>query len=92
MNAMKPGHAAAFALIGWYLMSPPMQGGWSHESAPLSQWEIIGSFDTAKECNMILQDDAESRATITTLATPEPLLRASAMACFATEDPRLKGK
>jgi hypothetical protein len=48
---MKPRHAAALALVDWYLMQPPMlsSGGEDH-SASLTKWAIIGSFDSAKEC------------------------------------------
>jgi hypothetical protein len=86
---MKPSHAAALALAGWYLMLPPMQGGHPNERAPLSQWTIIGSFNTAKECNKLLEADAESRTHFT--VTDEPLLRASAAECIAADDPRFKG-
>ena len=53
---MNPRHAAALALVGWYLMLPPhgSSGGvtalgvWT--DAPMSKWEIDQSFDTADEC------------------------------------------
>jgi hypothetical protein len=89
MGFMKVRHAAAFALAGWYLMLPPMRGGRPEESAPLSQWVIIESFNTAKECNMLLEADAESRTHFT--PATEPLLQASAAECIATDDPRFKG-
>jgi hypothetical protein len=40
-------HAAALALVGWYLMYPPdyMRAG------DISGWAVIGSsYDTAKKC------------------------------------------
>jgi hypothetical protein len=43
---MKPRHAAAPALVGWYLMLPP---GFK-SAAQLSKWEVQDSFDTAMEC------------------------------------------
>lgn len=58
--SMKPRHAAALALVGWYLMLPPLrvEGPASDPNtpveadtkAPLSQWTIVLGFDTAKEC------------------------------------------
>ncbi|HUN57889.1 MAG TPA: hypothetical protein VMU41_07220, partial [Candidatus Binataceae bacterium] len=72
---MRAYNTAALALAGWYLMLPPMQSGRPNASAPLSQWTTIESFNTAKECEMILQADAESRTHFT--APNEPLLRAS---------------
>lgn len=55
MMAMKSSHAAAFALVGWYLMTPPPTKvptlGWSvHPDWPLSDWHHVGSYDTAAEC------------------------------------------
>jgi len=50
---MKALHAAALALVGWYLMAPPMYLPTYDVDvdAPLSKWKIVGSFDTADECN-----------------------------------------
>ena len=36
--------AAAFALVGWYLMMPP----WGKLNAPLSEWVVYRSFDSAE--------------------------------------------
>ena len=48
---MKPRHAAALALVGWYLMMPPMTCRPSIQiNTPLSHWEISSSYDTADEC------------------------------------------
>jgi hypothetical protein len=48
-------HAAALALVGWYLMIPPLPttSGWfSNNSgpAPISQWKLWASFDSAMLC------------------------------------------
>jgi hypothetical protein len=46
-------HAAALALLGWYLMVPPahIANGTiqTYSDAPLSKWGIHSSYDTAKE-------------------------------------------
>jgi hypothetical protein len=63
---MKLHHAAALALVGWYLMLPPLRPDGPRSdppkgsdrvkadlSAPLSQWEAISTgkpFGTKKEC------------------------------------------
>lgn len=63
---MKLSHAAVSALVGWYLMMPPLiklipplnvpqcEHGpcidLIDEQAPLSKWEIFGSFDTVERC------------------------------------------
>jgi hypothetical protein len=49
--SMTPRHAAALALVGWYLMRPPgPNNGAPDFRAPLSQWTYSGSFDSAKDC------------------------------------------
>ena len=57
---MKPRHAAALALVGWYLMLPPLtenppphaaENALVDTQAPLSQWDSDGSFDSAIQCN-----------------------------------------
>src|SRR5258707_542280 len=49
-------HAAALALVGWYLMVPPHihRNGQVlvgvERSAAIREWEISNSFDTAADC------------------------------------------
>ncbi len=106
---MKRRHAAALALVGWYLMMPPVYqngkeverdidigGGHLDETAPLSKWAIVGSFDSAAECekNLLAGRDLS--------VMPEPNLKSQASqaikrrwefaACIASDDPRLKEK
>lgn len=48
---MKPCHAAALALVSWYLMLPPVASdGRIQKDAPLSQWYIFSNFETKAEC------------------------------------------
>jgi len=53
---MKLRHAAALALVGWYLMVPPVsapsgtEGARLMTEAPVSRWYNHGSFDSAKQC------------------------------------------
>ncbi len=62
---MKPRHAAALALVGWYLMTPPpeinlathLPTGRPDLSAPFRFWQDDGSFDSAKECNAELESN-----------------------------------
>jgi hypothetical protein len=60
---MKPRHAAAFALVGWYLMVPPLvalepvNGKCSQDfqtmlELQLSDWSVDDEFDTAKQCEV----------------------------------------
>ena len=105
---MKPRHAAALALVGWYLMVPPLI--WEEKEtgphpaafhidfdAPISKWDTLGSFDSAEQC----QNEGARR--VTDLLDPkkhlfptrpdDPLLkRAEAQMCIASDDVRIKGK
>jgi hypothetical protein len=61
-------HAAAFALVGWYLITPNsysdskgnwMMGIWERrqgqpEKPDLSSWEVRGSYETAAECHQAI--------------------------------------
>jgi hypothetical protein len=49
-------HVIALALVGWYLMRPPIVGGHIDTSAPLNSWRTTGSYDTAIECRKVLED------------------------------------
>ena len=58
---MNPCHAAALALVGWYLMLPPLQfvgpgNDYSlaivDSAAPLSQWLPMMTFKTLQECDI----------------------------------------
>jgi hypothetical protein len=53
---MKVQHAATLALIGWYLMIPPLVDApyKIDTEAPLATWKVYQTFDTADECNKSL--------------------------------------
>ena len=93
-------HAAALALVGWYLLLPPIDGS-AHpmivrSGAPLSQWKSFRSYDTADACERQKNGFSYEQYTgeITKEDTPErkaAILRAlEASQCVATDDPRLK--
>jgi hypothetical protein len=101
---MNSHHAAALALVGWYLILPPyVKGEGVHISAPFSEWEIVASFDTAEEC----RPQRDTYQKIKPWEEPEtknidPTTQAEAKAvweqqvakaiCIASDDPRLKEK
>ncbi len=84
-------HAAALALIGWYLMMPDLDASNNVlTNLPLSKWSVKEGYDSGVECNDgklgyynlvkdLPQSDAKKR-------------RVLAMQCIATDDPRLKEK
>ena len=60
--SMNPRHAAAVALVGWYLMVPPIvrpsgREGTTDTNAPLSKWVkvIRGTFDSDDACYVALR-------------------------------------
>lgn len=84
-------HAAALALLGWYLMVPPFRGSSNtlNQEAPLSRWKVWSAHDSAADC--------ESNRVYTYKQTKEdtgpqnrlmhqPILLAQ---CIETVDPRL---
>ena len=57
---MNPRHAAALALVGWYLMTPPITGdangrSWIDFKVPFTQWTIIDKFNNEEDCRMALR-------------------------------------
>jgi hypothetical protein len=98
-------HAAALVLVGWYLMVPPLSPSGPHyvvlRGAPLSEWIIDESFDSAAECEQARHDgilSARQSAEKAGICKPvpgstcdDPLLQEAVLAkCIATDDPRLK--
>jgi hypothetical protein len=49
-------HAIWLALIGWYLLVPPLVNApyKVDTEASLSNWKVYRTFDTAEECNKFL--------------------------------------
>jgi hypothetical protein len=46
-------HAAALALVGWYLMVPPSTRG---TNLSLSKWSIYQRYNTPDECRQVVSD------------------------------------
>lgn len=96
---MKLHHAAALALVGWYLLAPP-QGdprGTFREDAPLSEWEQWDSaYDSKAECEKALkeyQKDAQTdSAQCETFSCALTVAGRTRGRCIAADDPRLKEK
>jgi hypothetical protein len=92
---MKPRHAAALALAGWYLMLLPTGRGYVAQFNDVPWSAAVRSFDTAKEC-----EEARAKAVIAPsavngqspmigpTATPTPVNHA--FYCIEADDPRLK--
>jgi hypothetical protein len=92
---MKPYHAAALALVGWYLMVPPQSCKRANVDASFSVWKIYDSYDTAAQCRAA-RNDLQKLWGVDVLTLSEVLKRSSAdqaikfAQCIASDDPRLK--
>ena len=49
---MKIRHAAALALVGWYLMVPPNK----NDDTPLTEWIVRRSYDSTEACQQGASD------------------------------------
>src|SRR5262249_24600360 len=88
-------HAAALALVGWYLMVPTPYGSADlhyEPNLPLSKWTAFESFETADACGKARYDMQRK----TEKDRPDQLTVKGRMAflageaqCIATDDPRL---
>jgi hypothetical protein len=85
---MRPRHAAALSLVGWYLMVPPMAlDGRPDTAAALPKWTLLHSYDTASDCEKAYRKWMTDRKR----SSVKELL-AQLAGCYATDDPRLKPK
>jgi hypothetical protein len=94
-------HAAALALVGWYLMVPPRDARRDRvvpdSGAPLSNWFWAGSFDSVDACQ---RNQEKEIAKVQKLELAQFAARRSRSVkmdfwearCIASDDPRLKGK
>jgi hypothetical protein len=90
-------YAAALAVVGWYLMMPPVYlPEWRVDPhAPLPQWTIEGSFDTLQACERReLVKKTPSAALWEYDSRKLMVLKVQDIfqLCIATNDPRLKKK
>jgi len=100
---MNPRHAAALALVGWYLMVPPDRPKLTDpvewvSRAPFRDWQIVQRFDATSACERrrheIISDakhaikaDAKARRTAAVLSDYAISNNAT---CISRDDPRLK--
>ena len=95
MAAMKPRHAAALALVGWYLMVPPFSAKDVLYNTPLSRWQPVEKYSTLAECEEGKQTAVrEFAAFLDADMVPKSFKMKALQAgkCIASDDPRLKGK
>ena len=79
-------HAAALALVGWYLMVPPIsRQGEFLDNAPLSKWTLLDSMDSASDCNA-----EASRSDMRSKSEIRRNVKIDHSKCMASDDPSLK--
>jgi hypothetical protein len=92
---MKPRHASALALVGWYLMVPPFSAKEVFPDKPLSDWQPADIYSTRTECEEGKRDTVQEMTAFLADAykmAPTPKVKAlQAGKCIETDDPRLKG-
>jgi len=100
---MNPRHAAALALVGWYLMMPPLGGGKVDATAPLRRWRQFNAFDSAHACeqykqspDFMLELELDQQGVEPELSAQTALelrvAESSNSLCVSTDDGRLKEK
>jgi hypothetical protein len=91
-------HAAALALVGWYLLVPPISktndGYKADFNAPLGKWIVTGVYDQAYSCDQLqgrLVLDQEKKIEKLPLLSYKWALaqKLATSQCIATDDPRL---
>jgi hypothetical protein len=103
---MKPSHAAALALVGWYLMMPPcrtvstwhngeMAGGscFVESRAPLREWQRVPDtqeFEYKTDCERAISNECHPQAEEDGKSYLEGDLCGAY--CIAADDSRLKAK
>jgi hypothetical protein len=92
---MNPRHAAALAIVGWYLMVPPHP--FVAPPPPLSRWSVYHVYDSADKCRYVRANIASGVLE----DAPQDFLERfgnsfmhvfARARCVATDDPRLKEK
>jgi hypothetical protein len=97
---MKPRHATALVLVGWYLMVPPAV---LHNrlpvdlAAPLSEWRLFSTHSSAAECEKGLVTfykaaQAELVANPANEGDRIQFYQLENSQCIASDDPRLQEK
>jgi hypothetical protein len=93
---MNLSHAAALALVGWYLMVPPFSAKNVFYDRPLSDWQPVEDYRTKTECEEGKRDVVQQMTALFAEVwkmPPTPKMKSlQAGKCIASDDPRLKEK
>jgi len=91
---MKLRHAAALALVGWLMMTPPTaRDGKILYNAPLADWEHERGGDTEAQCRANIENLLRGiKKAYPDSLKEEKWQAVRAAKCISTDDPRLKKK
>ena len=103
---MKPRHAAALVLVGWYLIGSPIRTPkddkpYLAEHAEYGSWKVLHRFETQDECETVRNRAAKYARRGELVVFPDnfpvrdtalSLAQEADIECIASDDPRLKGK
>jgi hypothetical protein len=81
--------AAALALVSWYLLVPPREGGAILNNAPIVDWVRLDSFNSATECH---DNGYRTQELYETDADKERAAQMRLWVCISSDDPRWKPK
>jgi hypothetical protein len=95
-ETMELRHAAALALVGWYLMLPP---AYVHhgmlafrQNAPFTKWMRGRGFDGEAACKDLIASVSKMRGPFENGQQAYVVAQTAAGRCVASDDPRLKEK
>ncbi len=81
--------AAALTLVGWCLIMPPLSPDHQavEKTAPLSQWDTIGNYDTAAAC----RNELDKLTALIAGNVEYSVIQRRVLAgkCVAADDPRI---
>ena len=88
------GSSPSRVLLGWYLLAPPYGEDLKpNYRAPLGQWSLWVSSDTAKQCERKREESLKRTPGDSNAPGVEVFFaRASAAVCIASDDPRLRDR
>jgi hypothetical protein len=93
---MKLRHAAALALVGWYLMLPPdyVRDGTLtfRRNAPLAEWQRGWGFRSEAACKEAITSASKHSGSYETFHQALVAEKMSNGRCIASDDPKLKPK
>ncbi len=91
---MNLGHASVLALVGWYLMVPPLIGSFGiADQKPISAWQRFGPYNSESDCEdnkSKWEGSLEGPHSAEDTRQEQGLMASQEALCVSEDDPRLK--